>query len=296
MNRSRPSVLAPVLAALLAAAPVPAEAAPPAPPDRAQPAHPAAAAHPAPAAAVSPAPAPAPARPHLVVDWPVDVPITVATGAFYIGLSAGEARQPLSTAPPASPPGGIDSLAVLSLHPGPSRAADVLLASTLGLAFVADVADGWHGGVPWQRVMLYAETIMIVGAVTEGTKWVVRRPRPYTYTKRLGIPDDDLSFFSGHTSNTAAATFTLARTLDLTHHLGTAGRILVYGGATVLTAVVGVLRVVSGKHFPSDVIVGALVGGAIGWLVPELHFSRRFAVAAAPASGGGVHVAVAARF
>ena len=251
----------------------------------------------APAAAPAAAIAPAPPRPErLVVDWGVDVPVTLATGAFYLGLSLGESRQPLSIAAPAKPPGGLDGLAVLTLHPAPARAADILLGATLALAFGADVVDGWHDGIPWNRVMLYAETIMVVGAVTEATKWVVRRPRPYTYTKRLGIPDDDLSFFSGHTSNTAAAAFTLARTLDLTHDLGLGGRVLVYGGATALTAVVGVLRVVSGKHFPSDVIVGACVGGAIGFLVPELHRAPGLMVAAAPTADGGFHLTLAARF
>ncbi len=250
---------------------------------------------PAPAAAVAPSP-PAHRPERLVVDWGVDVPVTLATGAFYLGLSLGESRQPLGTGVPAKPPGGLDSLAVLSLHPAPARAADVLLGATLALAFGADVVDGWHDGIPWNRVMLYVETIMVVGAVTEGTKWVVRRPRPYTYTKRLGVPDDDLSFFSGHTSNTAAAAFTLARTLDLAHDLGTWGRVGVYGGATVLTAVVGVLRVVSGKHFPSDVIVGACVGGAIGFLIPELHRAPGLMVAAAPTADGGFHLALATRF
>jgi membrane-associated phospholipid phosphatase len=42
-------------------------------------------------------------------------------------------------------------------------------------------------------------------------------------------------------------------------------------GAEALAATTAVLRVEAGKHFWSDVAVGALVGSAVGYLVPELH-------------------------
>jgi len=31
------------------------------------------------------------------------------------------------------------------------------------------------------------------------------------------------------------------------------------------------LRVAGGKHFPTDVIGGAVLGSAIGWLVARIH-------------------------
>jgi membrane-associated phospholipid phosphatase len=38
-----------------------------------------------------------------------------------------------------------------------------------------------------------------------------------------------------------------------------------------LTGLVGVARIFSGKHFPSDVLVGAPAGTVIGLVVPSLH-------------------------
>jgi len=34
---------------------------------------------------------------------------------------------------------------------------------------------------------------------------------------------------------------------------------------------VGYMRYESGSHFPSDILVGAVVGGAVGYVVPLLH-------------------------
>ncbi|MEM9023429.1 MAG: phosphatase PAP2 family protein, partial [Bacteroidota bacterium] len=39
-------------------------------------------------------------------------------------------------------------------------------------------------------------------------------------------------------------------------------------------ATTGLMRVLAGKHFPTDVITGYAVGGAIGFLVPHLHRKR----------------------
>ena len=51
----------------------------------------------------------------------------------------------------------------------------------------------------------------------------------------------------------------------------TTHKVLVWTGAIILPAVVGYLRVRAGRHFPTDVIAGYAIGGAIGYLVPFLH-------------------------
>ncbi len=40
-----------------------------------------------------------------------------------------------------------------------------------------------------------------------------------------------------------------------------------HGGASG----VGVLRIDSGSHFPTDVLAGAALGAGIGWLVATVH-------------------------
>jgi membrane-associated phospholipid phosphatase len=113
------------------------------------------------------------------------------------------------------------------------------------------------------------------------TKALVGRKRPYAFNPRMTLEekyqiaasegsDVFFSFFSGHaTSAFAAATFTSTVFTDLfgpskwSH--------LVWGSTLTLATMTAYSRVKAGKHYPSDVIVGAAVGSAIGYLVPRLH-------------------------
>jgi F0F1-type ATP synthase assembly protein I len=44
--------------------------------------------------------------------------------------------------------------------------------------------------------------------------------------------------------------------------------------AALIPAVTGFSRVNTHNHFPTDVIVGYIVGAAIGYLIPEFHKSE----------------------
>jgi membrane-associated phospholipid phosphatase len=50
---------------------------------------------------------------------------------------------------------------------------------------------------------------------------------------------------------------------------------ITWGAAAVVPAWTGYQRYKAGKHFPTDVIAGYLVGGACGILIPELHKSPK---------------------
>ena len=225
----------------------------------------------------------------LSYDLSVDLPLTLGAGAIYVGLNTAPGRQVVQEgARPHSGPGGVDHLAVLELRREFILPSDLVLAGGLALGLLFSGADGLSDdGSPLPRLLLFAEALAINGALTELAKYAVRRPRPYTFSERLGTPDDDLSFFSGHASHVAVSTFFAARSLDLTGDLSLAERVLAYGGATLLTATVAALRVAAGKHWPSDVLTGALVGGSVGFLVAELHRSEALAATAWPLAGGG---------
>ena len=46
---------------------------------------------------------------------------------------------------------------------------------------------------------------------------------------------------------------------------------IIWTSAALIPAITGYLRVKAGRHFTSDVLVGFLVGAAVGWVIPELH-------------------------
>ncbi|MBT8218659.1 MAG: phosphatase PAP2 family protein, partial [Bacteroidia bacterium] len=46
---------------------------------------------------------------------------------------------------------------------------------------------------------------------------------------------------------------------------------VVWTTAIAVPALTGLLRTRAGKHFYTDVIVGFVVGAAVGYLIPEIH-------------------------
>ena len=61
-----------------------------------------------------------------------------------------------------------------------------------------------------------------------------------------------------------------AYTWQLRHPEGSS-KYVVWGGTMSLAVATAGLRVIGGKHFYSDVLVGGLVGVAVGFVVPALH-------------------------
>ena len=64
-----------------------------------------------------------------------------------------------------------------------------------------------------------------------------------------------------------------ARTFALRHPESPSRRV-VYGAAILGGTTVAALRAAAGRHFPTDVLTGAVVGSAVGLAVPALHHPR----------------------
>jgi len=136
------------------------------------------------------------------------------------------------------------------------------------VAGVADVASR-DGGGPYVTGM--AESLVWTTAATEVLKVGVGRPRPVMYTARAPAApswENRRSFPSGHASAAfaVATAYWLARR-DLTGSPGAAGWAAM-GTATT----VGLLRIVAGKHFPTDVLAGALLGIVGGVAVHAIKY------------------------
>ena len=128
--------------------------------------------------------------------------------------------------------------------------------------------------------VLYAESALLTGGIQTMTTSAFPRYRPITYLPNATLEQRQdyrnvNAFYSGHTANTAVATFFMAKVIDDLHPELGGKRWFVYGAALVPPALVGYYRIQGGKHFPSDVLVGALMGGAAGYLVPHLHRRTR---------------------
>ncbi len=151
---------------------------------------------------------------------------------------------------------------------------DVTVGAVLVVPLVLDTVDLGLTEPLLEDTLVFAETLAINGALVTATKHIVQRPLPRTYAgedRLVHSAEGYRAFYSGHTATAFAGLSAAAMTLRLRHgeHVWPWLVVLVVGGS------VAVERVATGTHFPSDVIVGALVGTATGIVVPWLHVRAR---------------------
>lgn len=183
-----------------------------------------------------------------------------------------------------------------------SKPADIASDVTVGLSVaVPALADAFRLGLgPALRedLTILTETVAVNAVIVTGVKYLVQRPLPVTYARRDGLPEQAQgyrSFYSGHTSTAVAALTASAWTL----HFRDGPQAWPWIVTGVVGASVAAERVLAGRHFPSDVLVGAAAGFAVGTAIPWLHVRRPLAkrglsdVGVVPAGRG---LALAARW
>jgi len=159
------------------------------------------------------------------------------------------------------------------------------------------VLDGPDAG--WTDFVLVLESLAWNAAIANVVKLAVRRPRPISYVRlREGTLDPDdtdgsLSFYSGHTSTVASVAASLT-TIDFMRRPPGCPRpwVLLASGAA-LTIATGAMRVAAKRHFVTDVTVGAVMGTAVGLVVPLLHRARTPALPSVEVVPGGATVGLA---
>lgn len=125
---------------------------------------------------------------------------------------------------------------------------------------------------------MYAETMLITTGMINTVKGAVCRYRPYVYSGYFPANKNDAyatkSFYSGHTSATAASSFFAAKVFsDL--YPNSKLKPYVWAMAAAVPAATGSFRIKAGRHFLSDVMSGYITGAACGLLVPRLHKKKK---------------------
>ena len=169
------------------------------------------------------------------------------------------------------------------------------LAITVLGPLLSDYADtSIHKSGGWLTdFALLAEALAVDSAINQVVKLSYPRARPYAYglpsdDPSLASPESSVSFYSMHTSLafTSAAFYTTLFALRHPNNRGAAAAIGILGFA--MASSVAVMRIGSGNHFYSDVLIGSLAGSAIGVAVPLSHKKRRLPVSLAPTPGGAL--------
>jgi len=122
---------------------------------------------------------------------------------------------------------------------------------------------------------MYVETMMLAAFLPSIAKGSVQRIRPYAYNPDAPLSDKldgetKKSFFSGHTT-VAFASAVFFSTVYGDYFPDSEYKKYIWAGSLGLAALTGVLRYSAGAHYPSDILVSAVVGSTIGYLIPYLH-------------------------
>ena len=121
--------------------------------------------------------------------------------------------------------------------------------------------------------VMYLETMAGAYASKEILKKVIDRPRPYTYFE--GAPENEKddwnnSFPSGHTTLSFASAGFVSYVFSR-YYPDSKWKIPVIAASYTAATATAVLRLMSGNHFMTDVITGALLGTLWGIGIPMLH-------------------------
>ncbi len=228
----------------------------------------------------------------------VDGPITV--GAFltnWLGLEIVDKKTPLDSLDLAGlDPMNVNSFDRSALYLDISKMQSARDLSDIGMrvSFFAPVILLLDKEIrnDWAPVLLlYLESQAINGNLFSwGAAMHIDRIRPVAYYDEAEYEERTFyrnknSFFSGHTSSSAAASFFVAKVYcDYHPELG-AKKFIFYGLAAILPVFTGINRYRGLKHFPTDVLTGMTVGAATGILVPHLHKKKNPNMVFVPVTG-----------
>jgi membrane-associated phospholipid phosphatase len=225
------------------------------------------------------------------IHWPADLTTMAVAGAAWLTpeLFLDDLVTPKCPCERVDVP-AIDRVALGRSSSFSGDASQVAVLTMLSLPPLLDALDVRLSGGSWahvgEDVLVMSEALLVNGGINELAKVAVQRPRPFAYDGRsLSDSDSYLSFYSAHTSNAFAVGMAYASTFAL-RHPDSDYRYLVYGAVIAGGGTTGLFRVLAGKHFPSDVIVGAMVGSAVGLTVPLLHRRREVQVVVGPGAVG----------
>jgi len=244
---------------------------------------------------------PAPLR----ADVPVDASVTGAAAALWLSSELLFKHQLAPAHCRWCVPNGFDSAVRDGLVWQNPHTADVLsnvdafaLMPLLAFGGTALAAhhDGANGNIGVDLLVI-GEAAMLAQDVNQAVKFAAGRERPFVHqlpASQKGLtaaPDDNnLSFFSGHTT-WAFSLATAAGMVCSLHHYKLAPWVWALG-MTFATST-AYLRIAADKHYATDVLTGALVGALFGVGIPLLHRpqaasprSQGLGLAFGPAGGG----------
>jgi len=247
------------------------------------------------------------------VNIPLDAAIIGVGGTAWFTTEFLKGKIAPSTCRWCEPP-GLDLAVKNALGWDNTKPADVTsyitgfgLAPLTAFGFDAAVVYATGGTVgEWgEDALVILEAITVAADVNQIVKFLVGRERPFVHDLALADKpktsspgDNNLSFYSGHTMLGFVSAVSAGTVATLK---GYKAAPWIWGTGLTLAVATGYLRIAADKHYLTDVLTGAVLGSAFGFLIPWLHrptksgettSARVSGFSSSPLAGGGAFVGI----
>lgn len=182
----------------------------------------------------------------------------------------------------------LDKYATYNYSYNASLASDFTTAIYLSIPLALFISEDISSDFETISIM-YFETLLLASFVPYLVKEGVERTRPLVYNPDVPIvvkrePYARKSFPSRHTSVVFSTAFFFS--IVYNDYYSESKWVPYIWGSNILAAcAIGYLRFESGAHFPTDILTGAAIGSAIGYIVPYLHRTNNKNISITPRIG-----------
>lgn len=222
------------------------------------------------------------AQNEITLSRPKDVIISGAGATLFLGgYYFYQKKDPLSVEQISnlkiSDINSFDRPAVNNYSVGAADASDILLYTSMALpALLLTDKDIRKDATP--VMLVYFQSVLITSGEVLMTKGLLDRTRPFVYNENAPMsekqkPDANASFFSSHTALTANAAAYTAAVYSI-YHPNSKALPYIYIGAAAIPLTTGYLRYQAGKHFPTDIAAGLIIGALNGYLMAKWHKTK----------------------
>ena len=215
----------------------------------------------------------------------LDIPITAVGAVFSLynldkvnNKSRSTAEEILALDP--DDINGFDRNAAGNFNENAQSASDFFFYTSIPLPLIIMPLDKRMKKDYGRLVLLYTEAMAFTGIFYTSAQQLNDRYRPQAYNTDLSLErrqrgSNKNSFYSGHVAMVGTSTFFLAKVYH-DYYPDSPFRWAFWTTAGLATVLTGHLRMKAGSHFPTDVILGGVMGFAAGVLTPHFHKNKLF--------------------
>lgn len=175
---------------------------------------------------------------------------------------------------------GFDRAAADNYDESAANTSDMFFYGSMPVPLLYMLVDGKVRKDFGKVFLVWWETMAVTGIYYTGAAYGIDRYRPLAYNSAAPMSERTSgnaknSFIGGHPALVGSCLFFTAKVYS-DYHPESNAKWVFYTVAAGATATTAYLRYKAGKHFPSDLLVGSIMGPLTGILVPHFHKNKLF--------------------